>query len=598
MRLYNHLFLFFLSSIIVGYGTVYGQTTDTVRTGNDAHVFVAAPSMNYQNDLNIPIFGTNSSNFRRYYLKFDLSYLPINAVIVSAKLRLKPNTIGETGVTSGSFRVGALTSSWSESLINYSNASTTTTGALVTTNSFSSGRREFDVTTLVQTMVNGVITNNGFLIRRDTESSPTGQCEYYSGENADVYKPHLVVKWYIPISITAATVVHSSTPTTADGSITPTLAGGIGPFSYKWFSLSVLDAWNPEPPAGSLLNPSTTSSPNLTNRLPGSYGLKVTSTTNGETFYYAFIIGSKCEPVNIDFYPSKFFTDDVSLFQGSTAVGAGASNFYETGFDGTRETVGLMRFRLWFDPGLSAVTANMYLTGYSHVNPVGVTNNAAFYLVNTSVNQSLGWTEMTTTYANRPSVVSTELVDLPATTTTSSNAICNIASMWNIWKTNNTNNNGMLSQLDAYGAGVTANQRYFSSEYPTAASRAYIKFFVDDITCDRTSYTTFKRELDAGYVTTFQGKLKIQFTEEYEQVAGKKVPLILYDENKTIKAAINYDGSAVGGNPLLPALTYQFDDNRHLLNLSTYSLTVGKFYILELTKSTGEKEYIRFIYAN
>lgn len=90
--------------------------------------------------------------------------------------------------------------------------------------------------------------------------------------------------------------------------------------------------------------------------------------------------------------------------------------------------------------------------------------------------------------------------------------------------------------------------------------------------------------------------LKVSFIEEYQQSAGKKWPLKLYNSDKILIAAINYDGTSLNGLPLLPAVNYVFSDNRTQLNLSNLNLTTNAIYLLELTKSTGEIEYVEFIY--
>jgi hypothetical protein len=589
-----HLFqIAFTSTLLVCLGNfnTNAQTTSSASCTADAYVRSSAATTNYGTIDTIPLWVRTTSDYHRYYVNFNIVGLsiPSNAVIYLAEVRMKPTTVGEGGAGTGSFVLQAVTSSWAENTVKWNAQPTTSTVNQVSASSFNGTKRVFDVTTLVQNIVNGSLTNNGFMIRRDSETTTTTRCQYHSKEAAtSTNKPELIIQWYIPMSITSATVTHASSGINTNGAVSPTITNGSGSFTYKWFDLATANSWPTEPSTIS-------TSLNLTGKAPGVYGLKVTGTW-GDVYYMAFLIGALCEPVNLTFHPGPNFLDDAFIYSLPIHVSTNFGTYSVeqaatwTSSNVWYESRSLMRFRLWFDPVVSPVKADLYLIGSNSV-PQERTNDAQLIKV------TADWNENTVTYTNQPTSSTSILTDVPPTTSSTENKILDIKNFWTDWSSNNTTNYGLLFKLDSYATQRTR-QQYHSSDATTPSQRPYISFQIDQITCDRTSYTTFKRELDAGYVSTFQGKLKIQFTEEYEQVAGKKVPLILYDENKTIKAAINYDGSAVGGNPLLPALTYQFDDNRHLLNLSTYSLTVGKFYILELTKSTGEKEYIRFIYAN
>lgn len=580
---------FTLFIVLLAFGNrVDGQIQTVTYYGtDDAHVRSSLPTTTHPTAnpvlIHVP---TANTDIYRYFVNFPISSALNGKVIKSAKIQIKRTS--ETGSNlNSSFVLNQVNTAWTENTITWNSASTIgTVGSSVTSSTLeSTDWRTFTVTTLVQNIVNGTNTNLGFRIRRNNETVASTVCSYKSGESAQADQPKLVIEYHDPVSLTGASITHASNSSTADGSITATLANGSGSFQYEWYDLS--SYWTAAPTLVA-----TTSVPTVTGLAPGCYGLKVSSLVSQDILYYAFIVAAQCEPVNFTFYPGPNFTDDVSLFQSSSSPGAGGSQLFEAGYDGTKDAVGLMRFRLWLDPAYTALKADLNLSGHSHVVSVSPTNDAAFYM------NTADWSENNTTYANKPGINALQTINVPATTTTTQNQTIDLSSFWNTWKTNNLTNFGMRLQLDAYGAAVNSWQRFHSTDGTTISKRPYIVFQIDQVSCDRTSFTSFKRELDAGYVSTFQGNLKIQFTEEYEQVAGKKVPLKLYDQDHDLKAAINYDGSAVAGEPLLPALNYQFDDNRHILNLSTYSLVNGQFYLLELTKSTGEKEYIRFMYSN
>ncbi|HLP56119.1 MAG TPA: DNRLRE domain-containing protein [Fluviicola sp.] len=567
--------------------TTFGQTTTTISITEDAHVYSASTGTNYETATTIPIWTVNTTDFYRYYLKPDLSSIPFGSHIVSASLRIK--RISESGAGSSSFYLRGVAADWNESTITYANSNPpTTTGSTVTSSTvnLTTGRRSFNVATLVQSMVGGTILNYGFLITRNPETTANSSCTYYSGEDASSANwPDIVISYYPPIAITGATITPASTAIATDGSITPTFSGGSGSYSYKWFDLSTTSGY-----ASALVGETALS---ISSRPPGIYGLEIKDVTLNKFYYMAFIVGVSCEQVDLDFYPGTKFMDDALVSAASPGgTGVPVTEIQASGNTGTDFRT-FMRFRIWFEPGASPYDADLHLYGKSHINPGGgTTNDAEFQCVN-----SLGyWDEITVNYNTQPPFSNSIVVNAPPTSSSTESRDYDITAFCNYWKQNNTNNNfGMAFKLDAFTAS-TARQQYHSSDTSSDAHKPYIQFKVDNTSCDRTSYAVFKREPDAGYVSTFQGKLKVQFTEEYEQTAGKKMPLNLYDQNKTLVASISYDGTS--GGTILPALTYQFDHNQYLLDLSTYSLTAGNYYILELIKSTGEKEYIRFVYAN
>ena len=99
------------------------------------------------------------------YIKFNLSNIPSDATLSKATLRLHVDTV----VAAGSFDVFEVDSPWTETSLNYSNASTP--GPSVTnghsTAVSGSGLKQFvliDVTSLVQEWVKGSLANNGLAL--------------------------------------------------------------------------------------------------------------------------------------------------------------------------------------------------------------------------------------------------------------------------------------------------------------------------------------------------------------------------------------------------------------------------------------------------
>lgn len=107
-------------------------------------------------------------------------------------------------------------------------------------------------------------------------------------------------------------------------------------------------------------------------------------------------------------------------------------------------------------------------------------------------------------------------------------------------------------------------------------------------------YTELKRELDGGYATAVEGKIKFTFDEEYEIESGDAITLNIYDNNNVLIEQIDANGTSMNGTP---GVAYFFDDNKRILDISGIpGLITDEHYILEVITSTEEKLYMRFIY--
>lgn len=580
-------FLSIYAIVCLLHAPAFGQsTTNTLTPTADAQVNAASTGTNYGTALTANVDVSSSTLHRRYYLKFDIAGLsiPANAVIQSAELKLTPTGVGEGGAGSSSFILQTVAGSWVESgtgQITYASQPLVSVANQQGTSSLTGGQRVFDVKTLVQSYVNGTATYQGWMIRRNPENVAVSACQYHTRENGTASnRPQLVITWYVPMTITAAAITHATTSGSSNGSIVPTLTGGSGSFTYQWYN------------SGGTIGGATSSS--ISSRPYGWYGLRVTG-QYGDVFYIAFLIGAQTEPVVITFNPGPNFIDDAQINNHTAGLNTNYANSVQipaaTWTNSTwYEMRNLLRFRLWFDPALVPLAADLYLFGADHSN-LSRPNNAELQLI------TQAWEETKVTYATQPTFSNSILADMPTTSTSTENRVVDVKSFWNAWKASNTTNYGVMFKLDTYAALYTK-QVYHSSDAVSSANWPYMRFQVDMAAADRQPYTSFARVIDAGYVTTVAGKLKVQFTEEYKQVLGKRYTLKLYDEDMVIKGAINYDGSAVGAYPLLPSVAYEFDDNRATLNLSSYSLASNGIYLLELTTGTGEKSYIKFMYIN
>ena len=177
------LSLFGLSSILLK-----AQTTLTLQpdgtTGKDAMLHGTPGYMdnNYGTDPELPAsawtFG-GTAGVIRSVIEFDLTAIPVNATITSAKLSLYAtndlNSMGQHSTLSGpnDCWLERITSDWNESNVTWNTQPTTTTQnhvSLPASDSATENYLDIDVTTLTQDMVNNPSTSFGFMLKLQNES--------------------------------------------------------------------------------------------------------------------------------------------------------------------------------------------------------------------------------------------------------------------------------------------------------------------------------------------------------------------------------------------------------------------------------------------
>jgi len=576
---------------VLASGTAVGQilVPPVIYSNADSYTAQTPSGTNYGSADTISVKATTTTNYSRGFLKFDLSGIPQGAVIVTAKLRLTPKgTENVTASASTQLYLDLANSTWAEGTITHATGIVNNPNfATITVSNLVSSKREFDVVPHVQGIVDGRVTNFGWRIRRNPENVISGNTSYYSKETGTTgNRPQLVITYYMPMSVSAATVVHATSVVATNGSITPTMINGSSTGkTYRWYNSS-----------GAQIGTASA----LTGVGNGWYGLKTYGTTAGDTLYTAFIVGAECGEATINFNPGPKYINDAVIYDwisgttdarqvnnGSSAI-ISADNWTNSSWYDQKS---LLKFNLWMDPALIINEATMTLYGNSHY-PLNRPNTSELIQI------TANWYEFGVSFNNAPATSSAITVPMPNVATGNTNATPDVSAFFNAWKANNLLNYGMLFQLTSY-TDIYTRQRYHSSDAASPANSPSVLFRVSlPANCDFSAHTEFRKELDGGYATTYQGKLKFFFREEYQIEIGKKIPLTLYDENNLVVAAISMNGTAVSGAPLLPALPYVFDDNRSSLDLSGYGLTTGKFYVLELTTSIGDKQYIKFQYTN
>lgn len=160
----------------------------------DTNVVESAPTTNYGTSTAIgPAAGSGTK--QRTLLFFDLGLIPNNAIINSATLGIYQ--YGSAGATSN-VNVHLVTSAWTSGGATWSNQPTYLS-SLVSTLSIdaSVGYKNFDVKNLVQALVNGDYTNNGFLMKLADETPSSVSKAMYSFDNAS-NNPTLTIDYTIP----------------------------------------------------------------------------------------------------------------------------------------------------------------------------------------------------------------------------------------------------------------------------------------------------------------------------------------------------------------------------------------------------------------
>ena len=155
----------------------------TLSASADAWIDQNSASNNFGSDSILKVQAKDGNNFRAL-VQFALPNVPPGCVVQSATLRL----YAPSSASGRTLQALQISSGWTENNINWSNQPATT-GTAMTTGS-GNGYREWNVTTLVQTMYGGA--NNGFLIRDASEGGGGSVQQFHSREKGE-NMPQLVI---------------------------------------------------------------------------------------------------------------------------------------------------------------------------------------------------------------------------------------------------------------------------------------------------------------------------------------------------------------------------------------------------------------------
>ena len=181
------------------YASTQYITLQPDAAGIDTGIESVFPTNNYAL-LSYTGIGNSASTIVRTYIEFDLSSIPADVRITDADLKLyQYNTIGPDNFIIGLHKV---TSNWDESTITWNLQPTSSTDAEVTSN-ITVGTitwKSWDIDTLVQSWLDGDITNYGMVLK-DTDESSVNTIAYFwtSDYTTDATKrPILEIDYYIP----------------------------------------------------------------------------------------------------------------------------------------------------------------------------------------------------------------------------------------------------------------------------------------------------------------------------------------------------------------------------------------------------------------
>ncbi len=198
--------------------------------GKDSYVRTPNNDVNYGNGGTLAA-GTNAilGITYRALIQFDLSAIPANATILSAKLELYCHSVDWPN-NSISLILHRITSAWTELGVTWNNQPTIESQDNATAVVNNTGWVTWNIhTQTIHEWRQGTFVNNGMLIKKLTEAlSGVSQALFISSDdtNSPTLRPKLTVTYAIPPSagITAPNGTQAA-PTTIFNSLTPTLQG-------------------------------------------------------------------------------------------------------------------------------------------------------------------------------------------------------------------------------------------------------------------------------------------------------------------------------------------------------------------------------------
>lgn len=193
-------------SVSCGNGPPPPPTTVTINAPIDASIWQFTPGMHFGSMADLWVLPWTPSWTFRFLIRFDLSSIPVGASIAQARIHLHESTTFGITRTIGAYRA---TRSWTENGVTWNNAQTgtpwtlpggdavgTATATATLTWDGVLGWNTWDVTSDVQTFVNGVQPNHGWLFRDTSEDGSTNFWFFHSWQSpSSSLRPYLNVTY-------------------------------------------------------------------------------------------------------------------------------------------------------------------------------------------------------------------------------------------------------------------------------------------------------------------------------------------------------------------------------------------------------------------
>ncbi len=426
-----------------------GQTSYTFQpagsNGKDALVKSANPTSAFTGVANIGASSSSGSRVRGL-LKFDMGVIPSNAIITSAQLTL--SGLGHTGTNASFLRKN--TSQWDPSNVTWNTAPATTTVSQILLSQSTSSLQVYviDVKDFVQEMVNIPAGNFGWTILLKDESL-TGLLNFASADNSTAsLRPKLVVTYCMPVNVKAV-MNPSSGSTTADGSLSLIVSGGVGPYTYLWSNASVTK--------------------DISGNLPGIYSVLVTDNVGNQTKKNLCILPQNA-PFTFTISPDALSGKDAIIQSGDDGTNSDKNGRNGVQFGCQRASAGVWgKARSLLGIDLSCIPSNavishatLRLSGNGH-NPLSRSNESYLY------KNAADWNDRTLTWNTQPSHTTDGGIYLAGTSMANENTAIDVTSHVQGWIQDPSSNFGWKLMLaDELTASYTI-RTYASSNHSNPA---------------------------------------------------------------------------------------------------------------------------------
>jgi len=168
--------------------------------GKDAVIWDTLPNENFGDAWTVYVGYEPAGNILRAFLQFDLSNLPLTAVVIDADLGLF--YFSSLPSISSSIGVYQVTETWLEDFITWNNQPSSSSVAEKIISIPADGTFDFiywNIANLVKGWRDGSISNYGMLLRDTDESTIRARKYFYSSDHYDAnQRPKLVIDYYIP----------------------------------------------------------------------------------------------------------------------------------------------------------------------------------------------------------------------------------------------------------------------------------------------------------------------------------------------------------------------------------------------------------------